>query len=196
MEKENPILAWYGNLSQREQRLVIVWIVAMAFIGLFIVGVQINGAIQDRRDGIERYEKALKLITQKQDEYVQAKNSGGGGGKSLKERIETNDLKLKTFLDKEATRFDLKINNFKESTGLVGGKRGKAEAGDTIEESVTIEIDQADYDQFARFLDKLHSAPELLVIRRVDVQKPRRSASPQQVRVQMIISTFKKKGEA
>ncbi len=192
MEDQNKLVAWYRNLSDREQRLVGVWFVAMIFIVIFITTVKINGAIEDRRVNIDAYESALKLIAERQDEYATAKGGGTGGGKSLDERIATNEIKLQTFLDKEATRFDLKINNFKESSAPVGGKRSKKDAGGVMEESVVIDIESADYTQFARFVDKIQRSPELLVIKRLSLQRPRRANEPQKVRVSMTISTFKK----
>lgn len=189
MEQENRLTAFYQRLSPREQKLAVLWVFAMIFIALFIVGVQINSGIEKRRAAIEEYSKALKLIAERQDEYV---NAQGGSG-SLDERIEKNELKLQTFLDKEATRFDLKINNFKESSVPIGGKRpkkGEAVKG-IVEESVTIDIENADYTKFARFADKIRTSPELIVIKRLDVQKARRSADPQEVRITMTVSTFK-----
>ncbi len=197
MEQESKLKAIVNRLSARERRLLVVWVIAMAAIVVFIVSVKINGAIQERREGIATYQAALTLIAERQDEYLLAKSGGGPSAKPLKERIDTNEIKLQTYLDKEAMRFDLKINNFKEQSLPVGGKRSgkkKAPEGSLIEESVTIEIENADYKKFAEFVDKIHRSPELLVVKRIQVQKPRRLEpnSPHQVRVTMTISTYKK----
>ena len=189
---------FFEKLSARERRLLVVWVFSMMGIAAFIVAVLVNSAVEDRSEGVEQYEKALRLIKDRQDEYLLENKSGG---KSIKEQIEKNELKLQTFLDAEAMRFDLKINNFKEQSLPVGGKRGKDEKAAVIEESVTIEIEKADYKKFAQLVDKIHSAPELLVIKRIHIQKPRgrrsigsasQDVNPREVRVTMTVSTFKK----
>ena len=198
MEQESRLKAIYTRLSPREKRLLIVWVFAMMGILVFIVTVKIKGAIEDRRTGIESYQATLKLIQDRQDEYVVGQK--GSGTKPLKERIDENTIKLQTFLDAEAMRFDLKINNFKEQSLPVGGKRPKkGEPVAVVEESVTIEIENADYKKFAQFVDKISRAPELLVIKRIHIEKARRSASniasdanPREVRVTMTVSTYKK----
>ncbi len=190
--------AFFNRLSSREKRLLVVWVFSMMGIVAFIVGVQINSAIEKRSEGIESYERALKLIRDRQDEYIL--DNKAAGAKPLKERIDNNDLKLQTFLDAEAMRFDLKINNFKEQSLPLGGKRGKKdEKATVIEESVTIEIEKADFKKFAQLVDKINNAPELLVIKRIHIQKPRNrrnavgsDANPREVRVTMTVSTFKK----
>ena len=192
------VSSFFEKLSVRERRLLVVWVFAMMGIAAFILVVLVNSAIDERSEGIEQYETALRLIKERQDEYL---NKSSKGGKNIKEQIEKNELKLQTFLDAEAMRFDLKINNFKEQSLPVGGKRGKEDKAAVIEESVTIEIDKADYKKFAQLVDKIHSAPELLVIKRIHIQKPRGrrgasvgspDANPREVRVTMTISTFKK----
>ena len=195
--EESKLKALYTRLSQREKRLLVVWVITMTGLAIFVVSVLINSAVENRREGIAAYSRALELINTRQDDYILANKNNAI---PIQERIESNELKLQTFLDAEAMRFDLKINNFKEQSLPVGGKRlKKGEKAAVVEESVTIEIEKADYKKFSQFVDKIHNAPELLVIKRIHVQKPRQrrssvasDANPRDVRVSMTISTFKK----
>ena len=185
----------WERLSVREQRLAILWIVAMALMASFLIGYKSWTAITDVGEAVEQNKEALDLIDRKRAAFLA--NMGSDGEGSLQDRIETNELKLTTFLDKEASKFDLKIDNFKESSAPVGSKNSKKDvaAGTLMEESVNVNIRDAEYNKFARFLDAIERSRELLVIKRVEVNRRRRSEDQSKVDVQLTVSTFKTKRE-
>jgi len=185
----------WDRLSVRERRLAILWIVAMLVMGSFLIGYKSWNAITDVGDAVDQNKEALELIDRKRDTFLASVGSNGEG--SLQDRIETNQLKLTTFLDKEASKFDLKIDNFKESSAPVGSKSSKKDvaAGTVMEESVNVNIRDADYAKFARFLDDIKRSRELLVIKRIEVNRRRRSDDQSKVDVQLTVSTFKTKRE-
>ncbi|MEL6179849.1 MAG: hypothetical protein AAFS10_12895 [Myxococcota bacterium] len=186
---------WAG-FTQREQRLVTAMLIILPLLAVFLIGTRSWNALSDLGTAVEENKAALELIERKRGAYLASKGSGGGA-KSLKERIETNELKLTTFLDKEASKFSLKIDNFKESSAPVGSKGSKKDvaAGGVIEESVNVNIRDAEYSKFARFLDAIHRSRELLVIKHVEVNRRRRAQDQSKVDVQLTISTFKTKRE-
>ncbi len=205
MENQGGALGFYERLSQRERRLLVAWATTMGLLGTFLVGWFIWGTISEKQEKFEQNQEVLQLIARKQNEYLQRKNGGGSGddSKKIEEKIATNELKLQTYLDREAGRFNLKIKNFKESSLVVGGKKGKKTEGSALlEESVAIDIEEAPFKDVARFLDALKSSRELIIIKRIDIDRPRRNSraksnpdedQPQApVKTSLTVSTFKK----
>lgn len=182
--------AFYGRLSPRERVMAIFWVFAMAAIAVFLLSTTVLGRITDIEDEVEVNRQTLDLIALKQRDYLAARSVDSSD--NVKTRIKDNKLKLTTFLDKEAGRFDLKIENFKESSAAVGSKRGKkAEKGGVVEESVTVEIKRAEYGNIMKFLDSVNGSRELMVIKRVRIKKPRRARDQEFMEATITVSTFK-----
>ena len=189
----------WARLSVRERRMAVIWLISVSCMATFVVGFKSWNAITDSGTSVEENIEALELIERKRAEYI---SSRGDNNKSLKERIKLNELKIATFVDKEASKFELKIDNFKESSAPVGSNSrssrqdsDKAAKGTIIEESVNVNIRGAEYDKVARFLDAIQRSKELLVIKRVEVNRKRRSRDKSSVDVTLTVSTFKTKRE-
>jgi hypothetical protein len=180
---------FWARLSDRERRLLVVWALAMSFIVVFLGGYFAFSAIDEKEEKAQQYAAAVDLMTRKQGEYLARK---AGGGEKLSDRIAGNQLKLQTFLDQEAAKHNIKIKNFKESAVPVGGKRRKKDAKgpQVIEETVAIDLTDTEYGNVVGFLDAIDRSPELVIIKRIDVARPRRNDGPT-VRVALTVSTFK-----
>jgi hypothetical protein len=167
-----------------------LWVFAMAAIATFLLSTTVLGRINDIEDEVASNRETLDLIALKQRDFVAGQSSGKG--EDVKLKIKDNKLKLTTFLDKEAGRFDLKIDSFKESSAALGSKRAKkAKKGGIIEESVTIEIGKAEYGNIMKFLDAVDGSRELMVIKRVQIKKPRRAKDQEFMEATITVSTFK-----
>ena len=180
---------FWERLSERERRLLVVWALAMGFIVVFLGGYFSYSVIAEKAEKGEQYAAAVDLMTRKQADYLSRKQDGG---EKLSDRIAGNQLKLQTFLDQEAAKHNIKIKNFKESAVPVGGKRRKKDAKgpQIIEETVAIDLTDTEYINVVGFLDSIDRSPELVVIKRIDISRPRRDDGPT-VRVALTVSTFK-----
>jgi type II secretory pathway component PulM len=179
------------RLSPREQKLLGLWAVAMVAMALFLGGWFTWSSIAAKQEEAEAFQASLDYVSRHQAEFLAQK---GGDKKSVDERVATNELKLQTFLDKEATKHNLKISSFKESSVPVGAKKGKKDdkAGGLIEESITIDIDEADFNDAAKFMDDLSRSQELIVIKRINIERSRRFAETGRFKLTLTVSTFKK----
>lgn len=184
---------FWDRLSERERRLLVIWALAMAFIVVFLGGYFTYGAIAEKAEKADAYVAAVDLMARKQTSYLANK---ADGGEKLSDRIAGNQLKLQTFLDQEASKHNIKIKNFKESSVPVGGKRKKKDAKgpQIIEETVAIDLTDTEYINVVGFLDAIDRSNELVVIKRVDVARPRRGNNAN-VRVSLTVSTFKLGGD-
>lgn len=182
----------FTRLSPRERKLLLLWIVAMVVIAGFLLSTTVLSRLDDMETRIAENQEALDLITRKQAQYLA---STSGTGNSLDARLAKNDIRLTTYLDKQATRFDVKISNFKDGENPVGGKKGAKVATGIVEEWVAVDIDQVEYDKVTRLLDALQSSPELLVVKRIEITRARRGGGQDKVDAKLTVSTFKKKKE-
>lgn len=188
----NKLQQAFARLSPRERKLLVLWIVAMIVIGGFLLSTTVLSRLDDMETRIAENQEALELIGKKQGQYLESK---GGAGNSFESRLARNDLRLTTYLDKQATRFDVKISNFKDGETPVGGKKGTKATAGLVEEWVAVDIDQVEYDKVTRFIDALQASPELIVIKRIEITRPRRGASQDKVDAKLTVSTYKKKKE-
>ncbi len=182
---------FWSRLGDRERRLLVVWGLTMSVMALFLGGYFSHSAISKKGEAAQKYVEAVDDISRKQAEYLSRKS--GGGGLPLAERIEKNDLKLQTFLEREAANFNLKIENFSGSKLPVGGKRKRKDDDKgprIIEETIAIDIRDTEYSNLVAFLDALQRSPELIVIKRIDVSRRKRNPDGK-VRISMTVSTFK-----
>lgn len=189
------IEALLARLSPRERKLLVFWLVAMGFIGLFLLGNSAWSTLDELDTKLIENQEALDLIARRQSRYLEAK---GGAGNSVEARLARNELRLTTHLDKEASRYNVKITNFKDGSSPVGAKKGAkaAAAGGITEEWVTVDLEPVEYDKVLRFLDALQSSPELIVIKRIEITRPKRGTNSDKVEAKLTVSTFKKKKES
>lgn len=190
MEQTNN-QGFLARLNERERKLLVIWAISMSFMVLFLGGWLAWSSITEKADAAQGYQVTLDLIAKRQREYLA--NSNKDEGASVEERIEKNDLKLQSYLDREATRNNLKISNFKESVAPLGGKKARdKEEGGIVEESITINMDDAAFKDLARFMDTLARSKELLVIKRIDLERARRFQTEGKFKMTMTVSTYKK----
>lgn len=196
MESSSRLGQAWEQLSARERNLLILCVVTIVGLGTFIVGFKSWNAITDSGLAVETNLETLDLINRKKAQYLSQK---GENSEDLNKRIKENKLKLTTHIDKEAGRFELKVDSFKESSGPVGSRSSKtaddAPKGTILEETVTVNIRNADYDKVAKFLDAIKRSRELIVIKRIEINRKRRSKDKPSVDVTLMISTFKTKSE-
>lgn len=185
MEGQGRIAEALEKLSPREKKLLGLWAVSMAFIVIMLGSWLAWSSIEEKALKAEEYQNTLQLIAKRQGEYLSNK---GSGSKPVEQRMAENKIKLQTFLDREATRYNLKIKNFKESSAPLSGK---SKGGGPVEESITIDVDEADFNDLSRFLDSLAKSKELIVIKRVDIERARRFNESGKVKMTMTVSTFK-----
>jgi Tfp pilus assembly protein PilO len=178
------------RLNDRERKLLVIWAISMSFMVLFLGGWWSWSSITEKADAAEKYQLTLDYIASHQQEFLA--NSAKEEGASVEERIDKNDIKLQSYLDREATRSNLKISNFKESVAPLGGKKSRDDAGGIVEESLTINVDDAAFKDLARFMDTLARSKELLVIKRIDLERARRFKTEGTFKMTMTVSTYKK----
>lgn len=183
----------YQNLSERERKLLVLWGFAMGFIALFLIGNFAWSSLDDLDTRLVEHQEALELISSRQARYLQAK---GATGDSVEAKLNNNDLRLTTFLDKEATRYEVKITSFKDGSNPVGAKKGSkdtAAAAGLTEEWATVTIEGVEYGKLIRFIDALAASKEIIVLKRIDITRPRRGKEADKVEATLTVSTFKRK---
>ncbi len=179
-----------ARLNPRERKLLIIWAIAMSFMVFFLGGWFAWSSISEKSDAAEEYQLTLDLISRKQQDFLS--RQGKKEEADIDERIEGNEIKLQSFLDREANKQGLKITNFKESVAPLSGKGGKVKAGETVEESLTISVDGAEFKSLGRFMDALARSKELLVIKRIDLERARSFKTDGKFKMTMTVSTYKK----
>lgn len=184
-DKKPGLLA---RLNPRERNLLVLWAVSMIALVLFLGSWLAWSSISEKVDAAAAYQDTLDLLSRRQAEFLASQNKDNGG--SLDERVANNELKLQSFLDREAARHTLKISNFKESNAPLGGKKGDPKA--ILEESITIDVEDAPFPDLSRFLDSIARSKELIVVKRVHVERSRKFQTDGTFKMTMIVSTFKK----
>ena len=196
MESSSRLGQTWEQLSARERNLLVLCAVTIIGLGTFIVGFKSWNAITDSGLAVETNLEALDLINRKRAQYL---NQKGDNREDLDKKIKENKLKLTTHIDKEAGRFELKVDSFKESSAPVGARGSKsaedAPKGTVLEETVTVVIRNAEYDKVAKFLDAIKRSRELIVIKRVEITRKQGAKKNSTVVATLMISTFKTKSE-
>ena len=179
------------RLSARERKLLSIWAIAMSFMAVFLCGWLLWSSLSEKADAAEAYQNTLDLIARKQQDFLA--NKGKADKTDLNAQIEGNEIKLQSFLDREANKESLKITNFKESIIPLTSKQNRKEGEPgLVEESLTITIDSAEFKNLGRFMDALARSKELITIKRIDLERSRTFKADGTFKMNMTVSTYKK----
>lgn len=174
----------YSNLQRREQLLIGVAALLLLSIILFQFMVQPLLESQKRlRRAVSRKQQELVKIETMRQEYMVLKTKAGGVQARLSRRA--RGFSLFSFIDEQATETKVKgqVKSMKPSTNDVD---------DVLQESVVeIKLSQITLRQLVSFLTAIESEENVIVVKRLSVQKNSKEKDYLDVVLQVMTFVFK-----
>lgn len=146
--------ARWDRLSERERMLVGLLGAAAVLIVLVIIVVLGDSALGDLRGTNQNIRQALKDIEAHRDAYVRARSKTA----ALESRIGKGSVALEGFLESAANQSDILISETNEQQPQVV-KNTKY-----TERNVDLRIRKCNLEQLAKFLRKIETGPNLVVV--------------------------------
>jgi hypothetical protein len=169
--------AQWDRLSPRERRMLTTMfgVIALFVVGLFGYFVWSGlGDIDDHNDAVRQ---ALKDIEQHRDEFIEARRRMT----SQEVRVSRTPMQLSTVLEAAAGESGIKIDESNDRTPAPRGKR-------FIEKGIDLKIRRADLQSLTKFLKKIETGPNLVVVDRLLIRS--RYNEHEQLDVEVGVMTF------
>lgn len=186
---------WYAGRNEREQRLIQIAGVVLPLVGLAFVTILHNQSLETVRSDIETYEETLDLLGDIAPTYRKQKKSEQNNKSDdfSREALETNDIKLTSFVATHATAVGIQVDSYNESERRIGGGDDEDEGSPLHKLSVDVEIRQAPIDKVLKLLERIEKASEPVVIERFSLTKKKGDTG--KVRVDIVVTTFERTAE-
>lgn len=185
----------YTGLNDREQMLLKVAGVVVVVMALILITLLFNRSLTSVEQEIDQYEEALDAISEVAPK-VRAQTDQGASPRASQfspEAIETNDVKLTSFVATNASRVGVSVDSYDEDSRPIGSGSDD-ESGTTMSKvQLNVEINSVSFPKLMQLLEQLEIASEPVVIERV--RMTRRSRSQGTVRATIVVTTFKKKAD-
>ena len=180
-----------SNMTERERRLLALMGV---FFGILMVALGVNlflGAMDTKREEIERYEGAFDAMTEVAPIYLDKKASTTGEQSRFRpEVLVNNDIQLTSFVATHASAVDLKVDNYDEKKLPLSDKKG---GPIIVEYTVRANVRQTEMAKLLKLLERIEKSPEPVIIKRVTVRDVRNK--PGDVRTDFVIASYIQKEE-
>lgn len=172
----NRLLTWFEELSEREQKLLGVMLVVVS-LGVFLVAsFGISSAFEKVDAQNERLRGALDAVLQQRDTF----RSRAAAAQLAQSKLETNTLRLSSFIEARATRLGL------ASPRGFTDRQTPREDGITAFET-TAQFQGLDLTQLDQLLNEFRNTDELVYIQEVQVDPSRaRTTTGLDVRVTLV----------
>ncbi len=170
----------FDGLTDREKKLVVAMLGTFCVLGMFFIFTQTAGAAGDRREAIAEGREALSMLIDEQDSY----RVNAARVERIEELLETNDLRLSTFIEARATRAGItRPREFRDHTQPL-------EDGAVIAHYTTAVFPSMTQEQLSSLLTEIERAEELVFTNQIAVEPPRGAASGLQVELTLVTFTL------
>jgi hypothetical protein len=184
----------YRNLSDREQKLVMVFIIVMPLLLMALLTGVFYNSLEEIENQTDQYRQTLELIAGSAPTYIN-EQSGQTDTNRLKERFDSetlknNDFKIKSFLAKHAQVTNVDIRQY---TTDIQSLTSEDEADTIIEQKKVIaSIRSTKYENLLNFLERIDTVSKPVVITKLEFRNDRRD--PGKIRrIQVTVATFQQK---
>ncbi len=173
-------MRWYDGLSDRERRLVTIFLGCVVVLVLFGALFLSTSKITTKRADLVRNKQLFTEVRDLEGEYLKAKEKNERALMSVKR----NNVSLFTFIQGITSRLGLSVKDLNEQT------RPLAKTG-MIEVSVRVNLTKLSIDKVTALLEAIATSEEgeLVKVTRLKVNK--RFDEPDLLDLQMTVSTWK-----
>jgi hypothetical protein len=183
-EKLQQMRASWDRLTLRERRMVSTLAGVFGALIVVLLGYFVWSGLGDIADHNEAARQALKDIAQHREDFREARNRMT----SLEVRVSRTPVQLSSLLETAANESGVKIDESNDRTPAPRGKK-------YIEKGVDVKIRHTDLQSLTKFLRKIETGPNLVVVDTLHV-RTRLSAEHDQLEVELGIMTFEHAPEA
>jgi hypothetical protein len=177
-DKTAQIRAQWDRLSPRERRMLSTLLAVGAGLVVLLFGYFVWSGLSDIEDHNAAARQALKDIEQHRDEFIEARRRMT----SQEVRVSRTPMQLSSLLESAATDAGFKIDEISnERTPVPRGKK-------FIEKGIDVKIRRVDLLGLTKFLRKLETGPNLVIVDRLVVRT--RYNEHDQLDVEVGVMTF------
>ncbi|MEZ4272455.1 MAG: type II secretion system protein GspM [Myxococcota bacterium] len=168
----------FERLSQREQLLVVGIGTGAAFLILIVTGLLISGAISKAEHRVSSKTDSLNEVLALQGEYKAREEEQ----KRKIERLRSNrNVRLVSLVEASAKQAGVEI-------GRLQPEEGKPDENGVVESKVELRAINLSPDRMQDFLNRIESAPGVVVIQRMKLTKPFRKDT---LEIELVVTTYK-----
>lgn len=176
-DRVNDLRGRWERLSDRERRLVGGLGLAVFAVAVLGVGLSIANGLGDLEDENADMRQALRDIDSQRDAYQHAKSKNA----QLEVRIGHGQVQLQGYLEQAAKDAGVEIAETSERQPAAAGKK-------YTERAVDLRLRKVGIDQLAKFLRKIETGPNLVIVTALDVRT--RDDKHEDLEVEMTVSTY------
>jgi type II secretory pathway component PulM len=176
-ERINDLRGRWERLSDRERRMVGGLGLAVVAVVVLGIGVSIANGLSDLEDTNADMRTALHDIESQRDAFLHAKAKTA----QLEVRIGHGQVQLQGFLETAAKDAGVEIAETSERQPAAAGKK-------YTERAVDLRLRKVGIDALAKFLRKIETGPNLVVVTALDVRT--RDDKHEDLEVEMTVSTY------
>ena len=177
MASSTGLRARWERLTERERRMVAAMAVVFAVVIVGVVTFLINDGLSTLSEENDAMRTALADIETGRSAYLRARQKTS----QLEVRIGRGGVQLQGYLEQAAKDAGIAID---ETTELKPAPAGKA----YVERSVELRLRKVGLEPLARFLRKIETGPNLVVVTGLDVRT--RDDRHEEFEVEMTVSTY------
>ena len=180
MSIQDTLRERFDALSERERRLVAAMGATFLILLVLALGMRANRSAEARADAIESGREALQSLLQSQGQY----RVNAARLERIEEQLETNDLRLSTFIEARATPANIdRPREFRDRSQPLEDGAVVAHYTTAVFPSMTIE-------QLYSLLNEVERSEELVFTNQISVEPPRGAASGLQVELTLVTYTL------
>lgn len=165
-------------------------------LALFVLVMTFRGKMEIIEQEADGYRAALDYLAVAGPEYqarIESDNSKKSHKKTDDETLQTNNVKLTSFVAEHAAAAQITVTSYDEDSLPFGGSGKNNDGPIILENQLRVEIREADMAKLLDLLDRIEKAPEPVFVKRLDVRDMKK---PGEVRAVVTVSTFVKKEKA
>lgn len=170
----------FGRLTQREQFIVVGGGAAASLLILIIIGMLVGGAISREERRVQVKTEQLSQVLALQGEYKARELEA----QERLRKVRSGDVRLVQLVEASAKQASVDI-------GQLRPEEGEPSGDGVVESKVDLRASGLSADRLQEFLNLLEAGPNLVVVRRLKINRPYRKDTAD---IELTVSTFKRKG--
>ena len=182
------------NLNDRERKLLAAMAIILPLLAMIVVVGLIQGSLSDVETQTTEYRQSLEMLSVAAPTLAERKQKSAGddqlSAKFTDEAMRNNELKLTSFVATQAAAVNISVDSYDEQKIPLGSNK---EGPMIVERQLRVDINKAEMDKLLKLLERIETADEPVVIKRLDLRRQRRN--PGEVRVRLVVSTFVKQDQ-
>lgn len=182
------------NLSDRERKLLFAMVIILPLLAMIVLVGVIHGSLSEVETQTMEYRQSLEMLSIAAPTIAERKQKASGdnelSAKFTDEAMRNNELKLTSFVATQAAAVNISVDSYDEQKIPLGSNK---EGPMVVEKQLRVDINEAEMDKLLKLLERIETAEEPVVIKRLDLRRQRRN--PGEVRVRLVVSTFVKQDQ-